>query len=52
MQEREKGFCEVIICGQSACELQSSIVKIEKDFSTEAEKSLFINAKEMLLLCF
>ena len=52
LQEREKGFCEVIICGESACELQSYIVKIEKDFSTEAEKSLFINAKEMLLLCF
>ena len=52
LQEREKGFCEVIICGESVLDLESYIIKIEKDFSTEAEKSLFINAKEMLLLCF
>ena len=52
LQEREKGFCEVIICGESVLDLESYIIQIEKDFSTEAEKSLFINAKEMLLLCF
>ena len=52
LQEREKGFCEVIVVGDSVFEIESYIKKIENDFSTEAEKSLFINAKEMLLLCF
>lgn len=48
LQEREKGFCEVIICAETFEKLLENLLKIEKDFPNLIEKSFFENAKTII----
>ena len=49
LQEREKGYCEVILCANTFAELHNNLSDLEKSFPALIEKDFIDKAKEMLL---
>ncbi len=47
-QEREKGYCEVILTGENVAELKENIQKLGSSFPEKIEKTFFDNARNLL----
>lgn len=46
-QIREQGYCEVILTGKTAAELQENLLDLKEKFSDVCEKEFFLKAKRM-----